>query len=75
MKITRDERMHLNRLSLELLGSSSKWHKIMMEGEKRANTDGTEGYHYEYPSLEEVRASLEERAKEKAEKAKKDESK
>lgn len=62
MDIPKDRRMHLNKLSKEVLGSSSKWQKIMMNGERRENT-------YVYPTLDEVQASLEERAREKAAKA------
>lgn len=64
MNIPKDLRIHLNKLSKEVLGTSSKWQKIMMNGERRENT-------YVYPTLEEVQASLEQRAIEKAEEAKK----
>jgi hypothetical protein len=62
MDIKKDLRIHLNKLSKELLGTSSKWQKVMRDGERRDNT-------YVYPTLEEVQASLEERAREKAAKA------
>ena len=62
MKITKDLRVHLNLLSKELFGTSSKWQKIMERGERRGNT-------FVRPTLEEVQASLEERAKELAAKA------
>jgi len=77
MKITRDERLHLIKLSKEVLGSSSKWYKIFMNGEKTPGKiklkNGTEinGYTLVYPTLEQAKASLEERAKELAAKAKK----
>lgn len=60
MNIPKDLRIHLNRLSKEILGSSSKWQKTMMRGERMGNTMA-------YPTLEEVQASLKARAKEKAE--------
>lgn len=59
MDIPKDLRIHLNKLSKEVLGSEGKWYKIMMRGERRENT-------LVYPTLEEVQASLEQRAKEKA---------
>lgn len=77
MKITRDERLHLNKLSKEVMGSSSKWYKVFMNGEKVPTKiklkSGIEinGYTLVYPTLEQAKASLEERAKEMAAKGKK----
>jgi len=77
MKITRDERMHLNKLSKEVMGSSSAWYKVFTRGEKiptkitLKNKQVIDGYTLAYPTLEQARASLEERAKEMAAKGKK----
>jgi hypothetical protein len=63
MDIKKDVRLRINALSKEVLGSSSKWQKTMMRGEVFNTDDGRRIM--AYPTIEEVEASLLQRAEEK----------
>lgn len=67
--MTRDEREHLNKLSLEIFGTKSKWQKILNHGEtvdKMFIIGGKEvkGRTSQYPTVGDIKTVLENRAKE-----------
>lgn len=76
MKITRQEREHLDKLSKEVFGTSSKWYKLFLAGElvpkKITLKSGREinGQTYSYPTIEQMKQVLELKAKDIAEKNK-----
>lgn len=76
MNITRQEREHLNKLSKEVFGTSSKWYKLFLAGElvptKITLSTGKEinGQCYVYPTIQKMKEVLELKAKDISEKNK-----
>lgn len=72
--MTKDEREHMNKLSKEVFGSAYKWQKIMRDGERvnimskrradKNNGEEVEVGYYAHPTIDELRAGLEKKAKE-----------
>lgn len=68
--MTKNERLELNALSKKVFGTSSKWQKVMRYGEKVPTKikfkSGKEidGFTYAYPTVEQIRMGLENRAEE-----------
>lgn len=66
MKITREERLYLNDLSLKVFGTASKWYKMINNGEvaklTRKLEDGTEERYngISYYTIDEIKKNMEE---------------
>lgn len=74
--MTKLEREHLNKLSKEVLGTSSKWQKLCSHGEqvpvqsKNKKGEDISVTSFTYPTVEEMRVRLECKAVEMARKVK-----
>lgn len=70
--MTRDERLHLNKLSKEIFGKSSAWQKVYNKGEptkrmsKTKKGEEIEVTYFEHPTITAIKEILEAKAQEMA---------